>query len=163
MGGRGCVTIACCFLFFLSIYLCLVFISWPINCLSAIDCIPFLISFYLCDPETTCSILEYSVVLLIILLPFFTFFYLVIFLMIGVYKSHSSPLPFPTLVYFVLLASIHLLLTPLNLFKSSSYFWVDASLFEPLNPWGNSVWVVMSKHLDNHLCLLWSVLFLKQT
>ena len=95
----------------------------------------FLISFYLHDPGTTCSILEYSVVLPIILLPSSTFFYLVILLTIGVYKLHSSPLPFSTLVYFVLLASIHLLLTPLDLFKSSSYFWVDAFLFEPLNPW----------------------------
>ena len=118
-----------CFLSFPSIYLCLLFISWPVDYSSFIDCIPFLISFYLHDPGTTCSILEYFVVLPIILLPSSAFFYLVILLTIGVYKLHSSPLPFSTLVYFVLLASIHLLLTPLDLFKSLSYFWVDTPLW----------------------------------
>ena len=134
------ITITCYFLSFPSIYLCLLFISWPVACLSPVDCIPFS---YLILPSWSWNYLfdsriifpEYSIILLIIVLSSSTFFCLVILLMIGVYKLYSSPLLFPMLVCFVLLAPIHLPLAPLDLFKSSSYFWVDAFLFEPLNPW----------------------------
>ena len=57
---RKCVTITCCFLSFSSVYLCLLCVSWPVDCLSPINCVSFLISFYLRNPGITCSILKYS-------------------------------------------------------------------------------------------------------
>ena len=131
------VTITHCFLSFLSIYLCLLFVLQPVNCSSPIDCIPFsyliLSSWSQNYPfNTRIFFLEYSIVLLIVLSLSSTFFCLVILLIVEVYKSHSSPLLFFMLVYFVPPASIHLLLAPLDLSKSSSYFWVDTF---SLNPW----------------------------
>ena len=148
--------IACYFL--CSIYLCFPFILHPVGCLSPVDCIPFsylMLSSWSWDYLFNSRIFfsKYSIVLLSFLLPSSTFFCSVMLLTIGVYKFHSSPLLFFMLVYFVLLASIHLPLAPLDLFKSLSYFWVDASLFKPLNPWRNSIWVVRSKCLDIHLSL----------
>ena len=152
----GNVMITHYFLSFSTIYLCLLFVSWPVDCSSPIDYIPYsylVLSSWSQNYPFNSRIFfpEYSIVLLIVLLPSSAFFCLVI--MIGVYKFHSSPLLFPMLVYFVLLAPIHLPLDPLDLFKSSSYFWVDTSLFEPLNLWSNSIWVVTSKYLNVHLCL----------
>ena len=150
------VMITCYFLSFSTIYLCLLFVSQPVDCSSPIYCVPYfhlILSSWSQNYPFNSRVFfpEYSVVLLIVLLPSSAFFCLVI--MIGVYNSHSSPWLFPMLVYFVLLASIHLPLALLDLFKSLSYFWVDTSLFEPLNPWSNSIWVVTLKCLNVHLCL----------
>ena len=56
------------------------------------------------------------------------------------------------LVYLVLLASIHPPLLLPNFSKSSPYFWVGTLVFEPLNLWTNSLWVVkLLKCFNVHL------------
>ena len=108
------VMIAYSFLQF--IHLCFPFISHPVSCLSPINCISFIL-FYLHDPGAIHSILEYSS--WNIPLYYQSFYrllppslFLVILHTIKVYKSHSSSLLFPMLVYLELLASIHLLVAP---------------------------------------------------
>ena len=79
--NEGNVMITHCFFSFLSVYLCLLFVSWPVNCSSPVNCIPF--SYLSLFPwsqnypfDFRIFFLEYSVVLLIVLLSFSTFFLL---------------------------------------------------------------------------------------
>ena len=111
---------------FLSILLCFPLVPPLARCLIPTVCISFT-SFYPCDFGSNHSFLEYS--LQNIPLYCQIFYHLlsssisfVILLTVGVYKSHSSLLSFPMLVYLVLLASINSLVTSLDFNKSLPYF-----------------------------------------
>ena len=72
----------------------------------------------------------------------------VMFLMMNIYKSHSSPPLSPTLVYLVLLAPIDPLVTSPRLQQVFALLLSRHFILETLNLWSSSVWAVTLKSLQ---------------